>query len=142
ERIRFSTASQAIHCVPPTTGKPFTVVANSHTMKLPFSAQRYEEVEPCPFLPSLLQSPISHSSSRKWWALVGAGGGAISGRPWKYHSPSFLTATAVNRAGVGGPSSLVTSVRPSSVATSGVSCLNEVTVISSLGFLRWEKTSL
>jgi len=32
-------ASQAIHWVPPTTGTPFSVVANEETMKFWFSAQ-------------------------------------------------------------------------------------------------------
>ena len=95
-----------IHWVPPTTGTPSRVVANDETMKFWFSAQSYEAVPDRPF-----------SASRILCT---------------YHSPSFLTRTAENRAAVGKPPPAgVTSVMPSSRTTSGVSCLMEVTWMAS-----------
>src|SRR5262249_18463540 len=97
---------------------PFRVVANDETMKFWFSAQEYEAVDDSPLSASPTQSPISHCRSSKCSTLDG--GRAIES--WtlsKYHPPSFLPRTAENRATVGGPPSAgVTSVIPSSRATS------------------------
>src|SRR5262249_2969374 len=119
-------APPPIHWVPPTAGAPSTVVANDETMKFWFSAQSYEALADSPFAASPAHSPISPSRPSRCSAFDG-GRATASRTLCKYHAPSFFTRTAENRATVPRPPSAgVTSVTPSSSATSGDSSLAEV----------------
>src|SRR5262249_34318252 len=111
-------ASQPIHCVPPTTAAPLRVVSNDEAITLRFSTHVYEARNDPPFLASPVQSPINQPIASKWLSFDG--GWAIDSRTLsKYHWPSFWTSTAEKAATLGGPPSAgVTSLNPSSRATS------------------------
>src|SRR5262249_29840727 len=94
ERMRRPSGSQPIHCVPPPMATFLKVVAKVETRKFWLSVQANDTRAVSPLAVSSVQSPMSHSSSRRCSWLLGATNGAYR-TLLSHHRPSFLMWTVV-----------------------------------------------